>query len=269
MRKLHTRRGGFTLIELMIVVAIIGILAAIAIPNFLQFQLRSKTGEAKTNLAAMRTAEEGYFAEYGVYVGPANQSPAGAPTASKRQWPDPAVASTRSAGAPRVRCSSTTATTSRARVVLARRRGRPRRRRSHVGLRLHPPGCRAADRALGPRSVTSCANTGVYNAATQRARPARTRSGLATRRRPGRLLVHDLDRFERAGWLPPGPLHFPCRSAEFAAAAKRRRMPRSSRAGRLRSAFLEAASGSSSERSTQCVPAPMGEATSTWHGPAP
>ena len=69
MRKLHTRRGGFTLIELMIVVAIIGILAAIAIPNFLKFQLRSKTGEAKTNLAALRTAEEGYFAEYGVYVG--------------------------------------------------------------------------------------------------------------------------------------------------------------------------------------------------------
>ena len=80
MTKLHTRRGGFTLIELMIVVAIIGILAAIAIPNFLKFQLRSKTGEAKTNLAAMRTAEEGYFAEYGLYIGAGNQSPAGAPT---------------------------------------------------------------------------------------------------------------------------------------------------------------------------------------------
>ena len=68
MTKLHTRRGGFTLIELMIVVAIIGILAAIAIPNFLRFQLKAKSSEGKTNLAAIRTAEESYFAEYGNYV---------------------------------------------------------------------------------------------------------------------------------------------------------------------------------------------------------
>jgi type IV pilus assembly protein PilA len=61
-------RGGFTLIELMIVVAIIGILAAIAIPNFVRFQLRSKSSEGKTNLAAIRTAEESYFAEYGNYI---------------------------------------------------------------------------------------------------------------------------------------------------------------------------------------------------------
>jgi len=90
MTKLHTRRGGFTLIELMIVVAIIGILAAIAIPNFLKFQLRSKTGEAKTNLAAMRTAEEGYFAEYGLYVAAA-VAPGGGAIASKRPWPAPAA----------------------------------------------------------------------------------------------------------------------------------------------------------------------------------
>jgi type IV pilus assembly protein PilA len=67
-KKLHLRRGGFTLIELMIVVAIIGILAAIAIPNFLRFQLKAKSSEGKTNLAAIRTAEESYFAEYGAYV---------------------------------------------------------------------------------------------------------------------------------------------------------------------------------------------------------
>ena len=63
---------GFTLIELMIVVAIIGILAAIAIPNFLRFQLKSKSSEGKVNLAAIRTAEESYLAEFGVYVAAAN-----------------------------------------------------------------------------------------------------------------------------------------------------------------------------------------------------
>ncbi|MBL8955305.1 MAG: prepilin-type N-terminal cleavage/methylation domain-containing protein [Myxococcaceae bacterium] len=56
-------RKGFTLIELMIVVAIIGILAAIAIPNFIRFQARSKQSEVKTNLKAVFTGQKTLIGE--------------------------------------------------------------------------------------------------------------------------------------------------------------------------------------------------------------
>ncbi|RKH43836.1 prepilin-type N-terminal cleavage/methylation domain-containing protein [Corallococcus sicarius] len=67
MNRLFRKKGGFTLIELMIVVAIIGILAAIAIPNFIRFQAKSKQSEAKTNLKAIFTAQKSYFGEKDKY----------------------------------------------------------------------------------------------------------------------------------------------------------------------------------------------------------
>ena len=70
MKKIFRLRNkkGFTLIELMIVVAIIGILAAIAIPNFLNFRNKAKSAEAKSNLGAIRSCEETYNTEYEAYL---------------------------------------------------------------------------------------------------------------------------------------------------------------------------------------------------------
>lgn len=66
---------GFTMIELMITVAILGILSSIAIPVFQRHQLSAKSAEVKSNLSSLRVVEESHFSERGGYI-PASPEPA-------------------------------------------------------------------------------------------------------------------------------------------------------------------------------------------------
>ena len=89
MKKILKRNNkGFTLTELMIVVAIVGILAAIAIPTFLRMQLKARTAEAKKSLGEIKTCHEIYNAEFDRYMSAQIAPRAQALLDNKREeWP--------------------------------------------------------------------------------------------------------------------------------------------------------------------------------------
>lgn len=60
-------QGGFSLVELMVVVAIIGVLASIAVPAVNKYIAKARQSEAKTNLSSLYTSEKAFYAEYTIY----------------------------------------------------------------------------------------------------------------------------------------------------------------------------------------------------------
>jgi len=81
------RAKAFTLIELLIVVAIIAILAAIAVPNFLEAQVRSKVSRAKTDMRSIAVAVESYMVDHTKFPPDGDDTPLpGAVPYAQKEW---------------------------------------------------------------------------------------------------------------------------------------------------------------------------------------
>jgi type IV pilus assembly protein PilA len=91
-REALSSQEGFTFVELLIVILIIGVLAAIAIPNFIGQRNKGSDATAKSYIRAVATAEEAYLVEKDVYTGVLSELVAVEPTLS--QVPDGTTAPT-------------------------------------------------------------------------------------------------------------------------------------------------------------------------------
>ena len=67
MKIFKKKNSGFSLVELMIVVAIIGVLSALAVPRFQAFQAKAKATEARTSMAAIYTLQNAYHGDNDTY----------------------------------------------------------------------------------------------------------------------------------------------------------------------------------------------------------
>lgn len=84
---LRLRRRGFTLIEIMTAIAIVSILAALALPNYQRYQLRSKTAEVFTIFGGIKASQQAFFSEHDEYANITGNMPQGAPDRTAVAWP--------------------------------------------------------------------------------------------------------------------------------------------------------------------------------------